>query len=178
MSSALQDQLKKVGLTDDKQIKKLKGEQRSKRKRGQTGADELEQTRRRVEQTASERTTRDRQLNRQRNLQAERKAITAQIRQLIETHRCSREGGEVGYHFTLGKVIKQLYVPKKMHQEITQGALAIVCLEDAYEVVPIAVAEKIAALDPGQVAVDNSTNQADEDADEYAEHKVPDDLIW
>ena len=181
MANALQDQLKKVGLTDDKQIKKVTGEQRKKRKRQRHGgppvSDEAAETRRRIEQASAERAARERQLNLERSAQARRKAIEAQIRQLIESNRQSRDDGDLTYHFTVGTAVKTLYVPRKMHAQITDGVLGIVALGEEYEVVPRRVAEKIAAISPERVVMASGDIEIGED-DEYANYEVPDDLMW
>ena len=130
-----------------------------------------------MQRAASERASHDRRLNLQRTAAEEGKAIEAQIRQLIETSRQSRVDADVAYHFTVGTAIKKLLVSRRMHEQINHGSLAIVRLDEDYEVVPGAVAEKIARRDQDRVIVRNTARGCDED-DEYADYKVPDDLMW
>ena len=177
--SSLQDQLKKVGLTDDKQIKKVESEKRRKRKarpiqwrRARRGSASARAS---VERARAER---DRQRNLQCKAQAERKATAAQIRQLIETNRQSREDGDVAYHFTVGTAIKQLYVPKRMHEQITRGALAIVSLDEGYEVVPIAVAEKDRGARPGTGGRAQTPLVCPTRVPSTRTTRCPDDLMW
>ena len=56
----------------------------------------------------------------------------------------------------------------------------MVKLGEAYELVPLATAEKIAQRDPSRVIVRNapSAPQIDPASDPYADYPVPDDLTW
>ena len=121
---------------------------------------------------------RDRALNRQRKAEADRKAVTAQIRQLIEQNRLRRDDGEIGYHFVDGGKVHKLFVTAAIQEKLGKGRLAIVRLDDRYEVVPLEVAEKIRVRDvTSVVALQVSEPQAAED-DPYKDFQVPDDLIW
>ena len=60
---------------------------------------------------------------------------------------------------------------------IVTGTALIVDLAKTYEVVPAAVAEKIAQRDKDRVIyLDDVTPQSDDD--DYADYVVPDDLMW
>lgn len=57
----------------------------------------------RARQAREEKAERDRQLNLERQQAAEKKAIQAQIRQLVETNRLDRSRGETSYQFVHDK---------------------------------------------------------------------------
>ena len=95
-----------------------------------------------------EKAERDRQLNKEQQAEAEKKAIRAQIVQLITMNRIHREGGDVAYQFKDGTRIKKLYVTPKIHGELVNGRLAIAKLADGYELLPAAAAQKIAQRFP------------------------------
>ena len=121
----------------------------------------------------------DRQINQKNQQEAERKAILAQIKQLVETSRLSRDGGEQPYQFAHSKKIKKIYVTDEQQRRLVAGQLAIVVLDELYELVPLKVAEKIAQRDESYVVVVNqaSSDQPAED-DPYADYQIPDDLMW
>ena len=77
--------------------------------------------------------------------------------------------------------IKQIYVSDQLRQQIVNGLLAIVRLNENYEIVPKGVADKITQRDASFVVVCNDKavgNESCDEDDEYANYKVPDDLMW
>lgn len=180
VGNSLQDQFLKMGLVDKGKANQVTKEKRKKAKQSRKGGVDgkaQDAERRRLQEEEKKRTERDRQLNRERVAETERKALVAQVRQLIEMNQVSLEGGDEPYNFTDGSKLKRLYLPHKVHQQVTNGRLAIAKLDGGYAVVPVAVAEKINLRDGDAVLVLNAGSD-DEVDDEYAEFKVPDDLMW
>ena len=180
MAGSLQDQLLKAGLTDAKkakQIKKAKQKQQKVQRRSKTEA--VDETRQQVQQARREKAERDRQLNDKRKAEADKKAIAAQVKQLIEGSRIARDGADIDYNFTDNNKIKKILVSNTMRDQLSCGRLAIVSLHGKYEVVPAAVADKISQRMPERVIVCNEgvVEEVDED-DPYADYKIPDDLMW
>lgn len=180
--ASLQDQLLKAGLIDTKKAKQAKKEKRKEtnvaRRSPEPVVDEVKQQ---VELTRVEKAERDRELNRQRDLELQQKAIAAQIKQLTENHRQSKEAGkgEVEYNFTHGKLIKKIRVSPTVQQQIIRGQLAIVKLGESYELVPRIVADKIAQRDENAVVVINTKSVVQQDdEDPYRDYVIPDDLMW
>ena len=108
----------------------------------------------------------------------ERKAIQAQIRQLVEMNRLPRDDGEMGYNFQDGTAIRKIFVTEAVHDKLGRGLLAIVRFDDGYEVIPSVVAEKIKLRDESCVVSNAATQLEEGDDDPYADYKVPDDLMW
>ncbi|SES69980.1 MULTISPECIES: DUF2058 domain-containing protein [Marinobacter] len=178
--ASLQDQLLKAGLADEKKLKQLQKEKKKQRKQQPKGAIQTDEGKLRAQQARQEKAERDRQLNQQRNEEARRKAITAQIRQLVETNRLDRSRCDVDYQFVHGKKIKKILVDDTMTDQLARGRLAVVIVNESYEVVPEAVARKIMERDEEVVVVLHDRNsQADKDEDDpYAGYEIPDDLMW
>lgn len=180
--ASLQDQLLKAGLIDAKKAKQANKEKRKEtnvaRRSSEEVVDEVKQS---AEQARVEKIERDRELNRQRDLELQQKAIAAQIKQLIENHRQSKGAGngDVEYNFTDGKLIKKMRVSPLVLEQIARGLLAVVKLGEGYELVPRIVADKIAQRDEKFVVVANTKqdNKVDED-DPYKDYVIPDDLMW
>jgi len=179
--ASLQDQLLKAGLIDTKKVKQAKKEKRKEtnvaRRSAEPVVDEVKQQ---VELTRAEKAERDRELNRKRETELQQKAIAAQIKQLIQNHRQSKEAGkgEVEYNFTHGKLIKKIRVSPAVQQQIMRGQLAIVALGDNYELVPRVVGDKISQRDEKVVIMVKVTTAAQEDDDPYKDYVIPDDLMW
>ena len=181
--ASLQDQLLKAGLIDTKKAKQAKKEKRKEtnvaRRSAEPVVDEVKQQ---IELTRAEKAARDRELNRKRETELQQKAIAAQIKQLIENHRQSKDAGngDVEYNFTDGKHIKKIRVSPAVQQQIIRGQLAIVRLGDGYELVPRIVADKIALRDEKAVIVINTkaTTAAEDEEDPYKDYVIPDDLMW
>ena len=177
--SSLQDQLLKAGLVDAKKAKQAKKDKRKsdkvQKKSKQVVVDE---TKAQAQQAREEKARRDRELNAERQAEAERKAIAAQIKQLIQMNQQSK-GGDVAYNFTDGKQIKKIYVSDEVQKQLTRGRLAIVKLEEDYQLVPYPVAEKIAQRDESVlISVIQNSYDTQEDDDPYADYQIPDDLMW
>lgn len=180
MSNSLQDQLLKAGMINKKKAqsaKKAKHKQKVKAQPGETSEAEL--AKQRVEKARLEKTEKDRQLNQQRNEQAELKAINAQIRQLIETNRLTAIEGEVAYNFTDQKKIKRIYITDALINDLSRGSLAVASLDEKYHLIPKGVAEKIKQRDESYVIVLNEKQEEiDDEDDPYADFKIPDDMMW
>lgn len=181
--SGLKDQLLKSGLVNQKQLKKAQLEKRKENRQiqGQGKSDPTDEERRRQQQAAAEKAERDRQLNRQRKEEAERKAVAAQVRQLIEANRQPKGESETPFHFEDGGKVKRLYLGEQARKQVTRGQLALVRLNGQYELVPAEVADKIAQRDDAAIVLRNappSRTPEDRGDDPYAGFEVPDDLTW
>ncbi len=177
--ASLQDQLLKAGLADEKKARAVRSEKRKQRKQQPKGAAQINETELRARQAREEKANHDRQLNLKRQQEAEKKAIQAQIRQLVETNRLDRSRGETSYQFVHDKKIKKIFVDDVMIDQLSRGRLAIVCVNEEYEVLAEAVARKIQERDSQAVVVlhDRKTDDAGDD-DPYAGYEIPDDLMW
>ncbi len=180
MADSLQEQLRKAGLVNEKKLQKAQrvkhAEAMERKARGTSGDPDAVA----AQQTRADKAKRDKALNEERNRQANRKALSAQIRQLIELNRQRRDGGDIAFNFKDGRTIKKLLVTRRQQDHLVGGRLAIVKLGDAYELVPLAIAQKIRERDPETVVVCNDTlesNEPDPD-DPYADYRIPDDLDW
>lgn len=177
--ASLKDQLLQSGLVDKKKAKQLQQEQRKEVRGRQKGQVYVDETREQAKRTLQEKAERDRQLNKEQQAEAEKKAIRAQIVQLITLNRVRRENGDVAYQFADGTRIKKIYVTPKVLQDLVNGRLAIAKLGDAYELIPAAAAEKIAQRDAQVIVVLNQYQRAAVDEDDpYAAYQIPDDLMW
>jgi len=66
-----------------------------------------------------------------------------------------------------------------MVDQLSRGRLAIVFVNDAYEVVAEGVARKIMERDESAVVVLHDRKSDDQgDDDPYAGYEIPDDLMW
>lgn len=179
MMASLQEQLLKAGIVDKKKAKQVEQEKRKKAKQGKKGQPQTDEAKELAKKALAEKSARDRELNRQKEKAAEKKAIAAQIKQLIEVNRIDRSHGDSSYQFTDGKKIKKIYVSEKQHQLLSKGSIAIVRLDDRYELVASGVADKIKQRDETIVLVQNQvTDDTTSEDDYYADFKIPDDLMW
>ncbi len=177
MVKSLQDQLLNAGLVDEKKLKETQKQKRKqkKQKKGHVAVDEVKL---RAQEAVKEKAERARQLNREKNAAAEKKAITAQIKQLINMNRIQCASGEISYQFTDGKLIKKIFVNEKLQAQLISGVIAIAKHGEGYAMVPKQVAEKIAQRDESFVIVINESSDDIDEDDPYADYKVPDDLMW
>ena len=182
MAGSLQDQLLQAGLADKDKARKLAREKRKEAKVARRSGAELGgESKEAARQALAEKAARDRELNQALNTKAERKAINAQIKQLIETNKLARGSGDIGFNFTDGKKVKKLYVSALEQKQLSAGVLAIVKHGDQYELLPRPVADKIAERDTARVidcTVQSDQGLTDEEKDWYKDYEIPDDLMW
>lgn len=179
---SLQDQLLKAGLIDTKKAKQAGKEKRKEQRVARRDKTTVDTAKLEREQAIADKQARDRELNRQRDEALQQKAIAAQIKQLISNHRQPKrgDGEEMEYHFTDGQRIKKMRVGGLVNRQIINGQLAIVKLNDSYELVPRVVADKIAQRDKSFIIAlhDNTAQDAIDEDDPYKDYQIPDDLMW
>jgi len=182
MAISLQDQLLKSGLTNKSkanQSKKEKYKQSKEQRNSKT--QQTDEVKLQAEKKQAEQKEKDLRLNRQRKEEADKKAIQAQIKQLIKLNLQKKAGGEEGvaYNFTDDNKVKTIYISEALLKGMSQGRLAIVRYESGYEVVPKPVAEKIIQRDESFVVLLNAPSEEELGVDDpYAEFQIPDDLMW
>lgn len=184
MALSLQEQLLQAGLTNKKKVKQVK-QQKHKQVKAQQKHKIVETDEAKIAAAAAveAKKNKDRELNQQAKIEADKKAVIAQIKQLIAVNKQPRAKGDVVCNFTDGSLIKRMYVNAETQKHISQGKLAIVKFEQGYELVPMPVADKIAERDAACVVyrADNisaADKLSSEEDDWYADYKIPDDLSW
>jgi hypothetical protein len=177
--ASLQEQFLRAGLVDKKKVKQANHEKSHQKKvERQTGTQSVDEVRLAVLETQRRNAERARELNAQRDEAATRKAIAAQIAQMVQQNRQSKGAGDIAYNFTHDNKIKRVYVSAAVQAHLAAGHLVIVCQGDTTELVPRVIADKIAERDPSLVVRVNKTSTGVDEDDPYAAFQVPDDLMW
>ena len=177
--ASLQDQLLNAGIVDKKKAKKIKQEQRKEARSRPKGQVQVDENKEQAKRALTEKTQRDQQLNKQQQDEADKKAIQAQITQLIKMNRIARKQGDVAYQFTDGTKIKKLYLTQQLQNDLIKGRLAIAKLGGSYELLPSQAAEKIMQRDAQVIVLLNRNESVELDEDDpYADYQIPDDLMW
>jgi uncharacterized protein YaiL (DUF2058 family) len=181
---SLQEQLLKAGLVDKKGANKAKKDRQKQSKAARNiSARSVNRKPTAAQQAQTKRVERDRELNQQKQMQVEQKAVFAQIKQLIDLNKIDCEQGEIAYSFVYKNKVRKLHVTADIKQQLSQGRLAIVRLvlksERLFEIVPAPVAAKIAQRDQQSVVQLNLAAEKGEiEDDQYADYQIPDDLTW
>ncbi|MGX5173644.1 DUF2058 domain-containing protein [Aliikangiella sp. IMCC44653] len=177
--ASLQEQLLKAGLTTKDKANKAKGEKRKQNKLKRKQKDSsLDQSKLAAQQALEQQAQRARELNQEKNAQAEQKAIVAQIKQLIESNQQPLGEPVISFNFSDQGAIKKIEVSNLVHKHLTQGQLAIAKHLQGYALVPKVIAEKIQQRSNDFIiSLNESTLEPAED-DPYAEYQIPDDLMW
>ncbi len=177
MSNSLKDQLLKAGLVKKKDVKKQpkkKAPQVAKKNRKKPSENTL-----RTQRAMLDKAKKDKKLNDRKRAEAERKALFAQIKQLVFSSKVDRKEGETAYNFTFSKKVKTIYVTEEQHKQLSKDQLVIISLgDDVFEVVPKVVASKIAERDAKRVVVNEQSADSPAEDDPYADYQIPDDLKW
>jgi uncharacterized protein len=179
MSMSLRDQLLQAGLISAKQAREAERQQQQQRQKQQVQSHKRGSTAQQAPTRPSQgpKAARDQVLNRQQQEKAQKKALLAQIKQLVEQNRLAPIAGEDRYNFVDGNRIRQIAVNSEVRGPLSRGEIVIVRHDGRYDLVPAAIAARIRERDESAViafaAAENSpTDEA------YQEFAVPDDLIW
>jgi uncharacterized protein len=193
MSKSLQEQLLGAQLVDAKKAKQIaKDARKAKNVQRRSKEDTISDSQAAALKAKQEKVERDIALNKQRNLDAEKRALAAQVKQMILHYRLPTQTGvqareetkKSEYKFTDGKLIKKIYVASSITEEIIRGRLCIARLNEHYEIIPRPIAEKIRERDEQAIVVFNKTpselkqTHTSSDDDYYAQFAIPDDLDW
>jgi hypothetical protein len=150
--ASLQEQFLKAGLVDKNKVK-VANQDKSRQKKAErrTGTQSVDEVRLAALETQRRNAERARELNAERDAAATRKAIVAQIAQMVQKNRQSKGAAVIAYNFTHDKKIARLYVSAAVQAHLTAGRLVIVCQGGTTELVPRVIADKIAERDPSLV---------------------------
>ncbi|AHE97808.1 DUF2058 domain-containing protein [Thioalkalivibrio paradoxus] len=183
MAGSLKDQLLKAGIASKQQAKQAELDKRrkQKQKQGRRAPDQDERERAAaIEAARVAKREKDRQLNEQRKQEQAQRALQAEIRQLAEQHRIDPpENADLRYHFVWKNKVRSLWVDADLRAQLSDGRLVLVAVDQAFLLVPAAIAERIRHRDPNAV-VQPDAGSADGTSgdDPYADYPVPDDLHW
>lgn len=183
MNNPFQEQFLKAGIVNKQQVQKAKQAKHKKTANQQQRIKKAasdEQARLKAKKAAEEKAAKDRSLNKHKQEQAAKKAISIEINQLI-TNNCIKrdEKCEVAYNFEHRNKVNRIYINAEMKAQIIQGKLGIARIEGRYELVPFSIAQKIKDRNEKRIVIfeEDQPAQTTED-DPYAEFQIPDDLTW
>lgn len=181
MSNPFQEQLLKAGLVSKQQVQKAQQDKQKAKKQQHNNKKikVVDESKIQAQKAADEKALRDRELNQKKQEQARQKAISAEIDQLITSNHIERDDScDLAYNFEHQKKIKRIYINADMQKQIAQGKLGIARITGQYELIPKAIAEKIQQRNDKRVILFSDQQATDNNNDPYAEHQIPDDLMW
>ena len=167
VKNALQAQLLKAGLVDQKKAKKLSKQATHEQRTGQNDDAVIKAG---IEQSKQEKLAKDQALDQEKQRVLEQKTLKASIIQMIQHHKIQQTEGDVVYQFIDENKIKKVYL-----------SLMIAKDQDRYAYLPKALAEKIDQKMQGFILINQQTeqnNQTTDEEDPYAAYVIPDDLMW
>lgn len=178
VKNALQAQLLKAGLVDNKKAKKLSKQAVHEQRTGQSNEVELKA---KIEQDAQKKLAKDQALNLEQKRVLDEKTLHASVVQMINHHKIRDTDGELSYQFIDATKIKKIYINQQVYNALVSGSLVIAKNGEAYVILPKALAERINEKLEGYIIVNNATNNTNDVTDEedpYAAYVIPDDLMW
>lgn len=176
VKNALQAQLLKAGLVDNKKAKKLSKQAVHEKRTGESNEAELKAS---IEQAKQEKQVKDQAIEQQKKAALQEKELKAAIVQMIEQHKIRDTDGEVSYQF-IDEKIKKVYINQQIYNALVAGTLVIAKDNESYAFLPKALADRINAKMQGFIIVNNSEQNAEttDEEDPYAAYVIPDDLMW
>lgn len=176
VKNALQAQLLKAGLVDNKKAKKLSKQAVHEQRTGQSNEAELKA---KIAQDQQQKLEKDLALSAEKKAQFQQKELKAAIIQMINQHKVRDTDGEIPYQF-IDHSIKKVYVNQQIYNALVAGSLVIATENDSYTFLPKALAERINQKMEGFIIVNNSekNEEVTDEEDPYAAYVIPDDLMW
>jgi uncharacterized protein len=181
-ANPLQEQLLKAGLVKKSKLAEVAREQN--KARHAKGPAEPNEIQLEAERARAGKAERDRALAAERKAQARITELRAQARQIIEDRKVPRSG-ESEYRFTADSAIRTVLVNEELRKKLSAGALVIARLDERYELLPRAAADKVRERDASLIVLDHGQDvgtepsaATSEDDAYYAQFLVPDDLVW
>ena len=176
MKNALQAQLLKAGLVDNKKAKKLSKQAVHEQRTGQSDEAAIKA---KIAQDQQAKLEKDLALAATQKAALQEKELKAAIIQMIKQHKIGQTDGDLSYQFIDG-TIKKIYINQQIYNALVAGSLVIAKDVEGYAVLPKALADRIDAKMEGFILVNNSHQDADttDEEDPYAAYVIPDDLMW
>ncbi|SEL40477.1 DUF2058 domain-containing protein [Acinetobacter sp. DSM 11652] len=177
VKNALQAQLLKAGLVDQKKAKKLSKQAVHEQRTGQSNEAEIKA---KIEQDLKQKLEKDQNLNLEIKRQQDEKALRAAVVQMIGQHKIKDIDGEISYQFVDENKIKKIYINQQVYNALVAGTLVIAKDQASYAVLPRTLSERINEKVEGFIIVNNAEkNEAiTDEEDPYAAYVIPDDLMW
>ena len=177
VKNALQAQLLKAGLVDNKKAKKLSKQADDEQRTGQSDEAELKA---KIAQDQQEKLEKDQALDLEKKRLLQGKELKAAIIQMINQHKIRDIDGEVSYQFIDESKVKKIYLNQQIYNALVSGSLVVAKESDSYAILPKALADRINDKMEGFIIVNNSekNEQITDEEDPYAAYVIPDDLMW
>jgi hypothetical protein len=176
MSSSLRDQLIQAGLVTEKQAR-LASQQGRAPQQSRHQPPRIPEQQLAVQRAQASKAARDQELNRRQQAKAERAAVRAQVRQLVEQNQVPKVESDDYYNFIDGTRIKRIAVNSVIREQLNRGELRIARCDNRYALVPAAAAVRIGERDPAAIIAAVAPATSGDDGS-YAAFAVPDDLTW
>ncbi|CAB1221760.1 DUF2058 domain-containing protein [Acinetobacter bouvetii] len=177
VKNALQAQLLKAGLVDNKKAKKLSKQAVHEQRTGQSNEAELKA---KIAQDQQQKLAKDQALDLEKKRLLQGKELKAAIIQMINQNKIRDTDGEVAYQFIDESKVKKIYLNQQIYNALVAGSLIIAKEAEGYAVLPKALADRINDKMEGFIIVNNSekNEQITDEEDPYAAYVIPDDLMW
>jgi uncharacterized protein len=178
--NSLRDQLLKAGLVTEEKVKQASVADEQRRRQIKQGGKSRPNNAppSAAQQAQAQKVARDLELNRRQQEKAQRKALRAQIEQLIEPARLPRLESDDYYSFIDSGKIRRVAVDAARREGICEGRLVIVRYRGHHEVVPADVAQRVRERDQHSVISRDESRETVAEDDPYKDFVVPDDLTW
>ena len=189
MGNSLRDELLKVGLVTEGQLKETRRspDRTAKRKRKKTRSPTPRADQEspapanhslRVNKLRTARFARDPSLDADSASDNAKRALKQKIRELVESQRLNDTQAEIAYNF-----IKRMYVTEAQRELLAKGELAIAAVEGNHYLLRNGAADALLALAPQSfvfrgVEGGDGTSRGGSSNAEWKDYPVPDDLKW
>src|SRR5262245_10504311 len=129
MSMSLREQLLAAGLGTKKQAKQAEQQQRQQARNRDAAEQAAKEREQRAAAAAAAKAARDRELSRQQQERAEKKARWAEIKQLIAEHRIAKPESDDYFNFIDREKVRRIPADAALRERLIRGEIMIVRCE-------------------------------------------------
>jgi len=182
MSNSLADQLKSLGLVDEKKAKQAAHDKRvkktkKKKSKAPAGPSTEALTAEAHAKQMAEKAAKDKAIEAERRAVREKAERLAQARDIIKSQGALVKCEDKKYRFTHGKKIKEFWVSSADFERLAKGLVGAVQLDKRWYLIEPAAFDQMIERAPDLVAFKAQSEEVDPD-DPYADFRIPDDLDW
>src|SRR5690606_356252 len=177
VKNALQAQLLKAGLVDNKKAKKLSKQAVHEKRTGDSTEAEIKA---KIEQDKQQKLAKDQAIELEKKAALQEKELKAAIIQMINQHKIRDTDGDAVYQFIDDSKIKKVYLNQQIYNALVAGSLVIARENDSYVFLRKSSRARINVKMQGFIIVNNSAKnqQITDEEDPYADYVIPDELLW
>jgi hypothetical protein len=195
MSNSLADQLLKAGIVSEEDVARTEKQKKQGKKRpnkaknkkppqrstqastGSNTGEVANAAARKAVEAGKKATQKDAQKKQQQQDAEKRRLLNLQILEALKDVKVEDPDGEIKFNYLYQNKVRGIYISASQRDRLVAKEMAITVLKAKTKLIPMTIVETLKGIDPERFIFIVEDDAKTED-DEYADHQIPDDLMW